>query len=98
MFRSETMHYYELLFARDHSYELLDALARLEILEFVNLNSHSTKASLHNVTQIKKCEDMLSKLSTVRLLTYCVPSFAALIPRYANGVRIPGQNSALQHH
>jgi hypothetical protein len=96
MFRSETMHYYELLFARDHSYELLDALARLAVVEFVNLNSHATKASLHNVSQIKKCEDMLSKLGTVSTLTYCSPSSAALTYRFASGARRPALSSSLQ--
>lgn len=65
MFRPEPMQCYELLLARDHAQELLEAIGRLECLEFVDLNAKIVKSSLHSAPQARKCEDLLTKIEQV---------------------------------
>jgi hypothetical protein len=62
MFRSEEMHFYELLFSKDSAYEVLDAIGKLESVQFVDLNQSSMKTNLHNIDQIKKADEVLSKI------------------------------------
>lgn len=43
------MHFYELLFSKDSAYEVLDAIGKLESVQFVDLNQSSMKTNLHNI-------------------------------------------------
>ena len=65
MFRSERMYFYEILFGRDSAYQILDCLGKMEIVQFVNLNRDILRATLHNLDQIKACEEVIGKISQV---------------------------------
>lgn len=60
------MHFYELVFSKDSTYEVLDALGKKEIVQFVDLNKDSLKIDLHNISQLKGIDELTSKLNQLR--------------------------------
>ena len=65
MFRSETMSYYSMVFSRDNSWEVLDRLGVLGIINFDDLHKDALENLKLNFSQISHIKANLVKLSEI---------------------------------
>ena len=68
MFRSETMHYYKLLFVRESSWEILDELGRLGTVQLEDLNSNDLSNQRPYYSQLKDAQARLEKLELIEAI------------------------------
>lgn len=66
MIRSQQMYLFELVFGKDYAYEVLDAMGRLEMVQFVDLNEASFKTDLHNIKMLKRTDELVAKLQKMK--------------------------------
>lgn len=66
IFRSEDMSLYEISIAKDHYWEIMNELGKLECMHFVDLNEHEQPFNLYFASWVKRCDDTLRRISNMK--------------------------------
>lgn len=60
--RSEDMHLFKVIIAKDSAYHLIRTLGKVNAAHFINVNKHEQAFKLAYIDMVKRCEESEKKL------------------------------------